>query len=433
MAALLLAAPVRSAVVAPTGSQAWVAPVAGVFAAVGAERIGAMGMNSLTALSTLDVNSRYPFSADPKVLDLLAKNLKLITGPDVFSELPTEDKLAALQSAAKAAELEAAAIADKSLAEAQTRPFHPSSIDRVSEQVSRAEDIALYLDASRGEEVARARGRIASFQSKWRKMVEKFHEDLPYKIAAGAFDAENVLVKKSYGWVAADESPYPIETRLSKFYERRIATLRKAPQGPWTIQEADLLIKTLDRPDIGNTARNPAHLKLKVQLGTIIASARENGLANRSLVSAIRAFEKNAQDGSTVASRHILTVEKHYDAILNYSMLASPSTFFRMLASIRNGAGGLPSWTKFQEIELATYKRLRRASIVASGALIAGVIAGFFANSLIPSLPPIAAFLLIWLAPVVVYAWAGWRAQSIGSARSFSQISDALRRYFPKD
>lgn len=435
LAALLLAAPAHAGVVAPAGASAhaWVAPVAGVFSSVGAERIAAMGCPSLTALSTLDSSARYSFAAAPQVLDLLARNLKFYATPEAFAAMPAEDKLIALRAAAKGAEIEAAAIADESLAAAKSRPLHPSSADAVSKQVAQAEAVSLYLDAPRREEAARMRSRVASFQSKWRKLVEKFKEELPLKIAAGVFDAGNILVETKHGWVAADESPYPIEADLSKFYERRIEALRQAPQGPWTIHEASPLLIALDRPEIGGEKSWSVLARLK--LADIISAEDKRGRSDRPLTSAAGAFVKNERYGYAVAPRHILAVEKHYKDISNFGLLPI-SIRLRILAAIRNGADGLPSWERLREVERSTYGRTRRTALIAAGVLIAGMIAMMLLGGSIQALPlaaKLAALSLAWLAPMLVFVRGLWLAQSLESARDYSSVAETLSRTFPND
>lgn len=436
LAALILAAPVRAGVVAPAGASAhaWVAPVAGVFSSVGAERIATLGSPSLTALSTLDSSSRYAFAAAPQVLDLLAKNLKFYATPEAFAAMPVEDKIIALRAAAKGAEIEAAAISDESLAAAKSRPLHPSSADAVSKQVAQAEAVALYLDAPRREEAARMRSKVASFQSKWRKLVEKFHEELPLKIAAGAFDAGNILVETKHGWVAADESPYPIEADLSKFYERRTEALRKAPQGAWTRQEAALLSEALDRPDVGGA--KPWSASARLALADIIAASQQRVVNDRPLMSAIRAFERNARDGAPVASRHILAVEKRYADVANFAMTPTPVRL-RILAAIRSGADGLPSWERLRAIGRSTHARNRRTAMIAAGVLVAGMVAmiplGLTGFSAWPLAAKLVALSLTWLAPMIVFVRSLWLAQSLESGRDYSYVAETLRRTFPND
>ncbi|MDD5304553.1 MAG: hypothetical protein PHS14_15765 [Elusimicrobia bacterium] len=445
LAALILAAPAHAGVVAPAGASAhaWVAPVAGVFSSVGAQRIATLGSPSLTALSTLDSSSRYSFAAAPQVLDLLAKNLKFYATPEAFAAMPVEDKIIALRAAAKGAEIEAAAIADESLAAAKSRPLHPSSADAISKQVAVAEAVSLYLDAPRREEAARMRSRVASFQSKWRKLVEKFREELPLMIASDAFDAGNILVKTKHGWVAADESPYPIEADLSKFYARRIAALKSAPRGPWSRREAEILYGALDHPDVnaafpGETAvfhHWPQKVSALDARITLQEFQWDESHFQRGLRPAIEAFKKNAHDGSPVAARHILAVEKRYADLLDAP--PAPSHLrLRILAAMRNGAAGLPSWERFREIERSTHDRYRRTAMIAAGVLVAGMIVMMALGGLLPAMPlaaKLAALSAAWLAPLIVFVRNLWLAQSLESARDHSPVDETLRRAFPND
>lgn len=435
LAALIFAGPTRSLVAAPTSASghAWIAPVAGVFAAVGADRIATMGSPALTALSSLDSSARYPFSVNPQVLDLLAQNLEFYVTLKSFAAMTTEDKLIALRAAAKGAEIEASAIADNSLAEAKSRPLHPSSADQVSKQVAQAEEVSLYLDATRREEVTRMRSKVASFQSKWCKHVAKFQRELPLKIAAETFDASNILVKTRHGWVAADESPYPIGDDLSKFYERRTEALKQAPQGPWTRQEASFLAGALDRPEVGDEKSWAAPARLKLE--DVIVSSRRRDMNDRPLMNAVLAFVQNERKGGFVAPGHIVAVEKRYEDALNSAWMVPAPIRLRILAAIRNGSEGLPSWKRFQEIKRATYGRTRRTALIAALVIAAGVISMICLAGSIQALPlaaKLAAVSLVWLAPLIVYVRGMWLVQKLESPRGVS-IEEYLRRTFSND
>ncbi|HAZ09358.1 MAG TPA: hypothetical protein DCZ01_12765 [Elusimicrobia bacterium] len=433
LCALILAVPAGAAVVAPSaGAHAWISPVAELFSSIGAERIATLGCPSLTALSTLDSHASYPFAAAPQVLDLLAQNLRFYATPEAFASMGIEDKLIVLRTSAKGAEIQAAEIADESLATAKSSALHPGSADRISGQVAQAEAVALYLDAPRREEAARMRSKVARFQTKWLKHVEKFWEALPRRIAAGAFDAGNILVKTRHGWVAADESPYPVEADLSKFYRRRIEALKKAPQGPWIIQEASPLLSALGRPEIGG--EKSWSVPAAFELAEIISSADSS---DRALRSAADAFAANERYGRSVAPRHILAVEKRSADILNFPMMPT-SIYFRIRDAIRNGAGGLPSWDKFREIERSTVGRQRRTTMIAMGVFFAGLIAvGLLGTAAgVSSWPPAAKLVTIsiaWVAPMILFVRGLWLTGKLETARDLSYVSELLRRSFPND
>ncbi len=433
LVAFIFAVPARAGGVAPASAraQAWVAPVAGFFSFRGAENIVNGNLPSLTALSTLDSSARYPFVSTPQVLDLLAKHLDSEVTPPAFSAASLGEQMYFLFAAAIKAQAEAAAIADKFLAAAKVHPLHPSSVDRVSEQVAAAEDVALYLDAPRRAEVARMRSAVASFKSQWRRHVEKFRGELPRKIAAEAFDASNILVKTEHGWVAADESPYPIGGDLSQFYERRLEALRKAPQGLWTVREANLLGETLDRPDIGG---EKAWIEpTRRWIGLISSHAHERFAEDQPLMRAREAFQRNARAELPVAARHILTVERYYKNALNSRMPASNR--LRILAAIRNGAGGLPSWEQLQEIESSTKRRLRGNFLSAAGTLIAAVLVALILREswgllAWPLAAKLAAFLLLWLAPSFVMVRSLWLLTKLEIEGAHAYVAEWLRKTF---
>ena len=433
--AVSLSVPARAGVVAPAAASghAWVSPVAGVFSAVGTRQIATLGSPALTALSTLDAGAKYPFASAPQVLDLLAKNILPYATPESFAAMPVEDKLIALRAAAKGAELEASAIADESLASAKSRPLHPSSVDGVSRQVAQAEAVSLYLDAPRREELARTRARIASFISKWRKRLKTFEEELPGKIAAGAFDASNILVKTEHGWVAADESPYPIGDDLAKFYERRTQALDKAPRGPWSIQESSLLILALGRPEIGRGKSWSAPALEKLQ--NVIYSAQAAAGGDRALGDAAYAFEMRSRYGRLVEPRHLLAVEKHYRGVVDAAPSQPTPIRLRMMASILNGAGGLPSWESFKDSHSLTLSWTRRRGMVAGGLVIAGMLSLVLLSPMIGAWPlaaKLAGVAFAWLAPMIAFVRYVWQTAKLESTRLREIIEERLLRTFPR-
>lgn len=436
-AALILAAPVQAAVVASEGgaeAQAWAVPVTAVFASVGTERIATLGSPSLTALSTLDGAAQYPFAAAPQALNLLAKNLQAYVAPTAFAAMPTEDKLTVLSAAAKGAETEAAEVADKALAAAGSRPFHPSTMDRASEQIARAEEVSFYLDASRREKTARMRSDLESFRSKWRDQVNAFEADLPGKIAAGAFDASNILVKTPRGWVAADESPDPIGTDLSKFYERRIQALSRAPKGPWSIQEATLLMGALARPDVGRG--KPWSPPAREKLQNIVYSAQMTAGADLRLGKALEAFGLESRYYRLIPVRQILFIEQRYaDLVVSAARQPLPIRL-RMLATILNGSEGIPSWGRFQQLQRTTLSWTRRDAMVAAGFVIAGMAALGLLSTVIAGWPlaaKLSALTIAWLTPMILYVRGIILSARLESDENRSSVQGALYRTFHKN
>lgn len=443
---LILAAPARAAVVeAAPGGAAWVAPVAGVFAAVGSQRIAAIGLPSLTALSAVGESARYPFAGRPQVLDLLAANLRYYATPESFAALPADDKLYALTAAAKGAEIEAAAFADKALAEA-ARPLHPGTMERVGDELERAFAVLPYLDAGRRERVSAARRRVAKFKIEWRARVDRFSVELPLKIANGAFDASNLVVKTEHGWIAADESLVPIdetklgigespdwnEGELSQFFLRRVDALRKAPQGPWIAAEAELLRGNFDRLAAeGVPSVRAVYNSFRLQIAPLAAPAAPS----LPLARAAAAFEKNARDGSPVAVRHVLAVEEAY-ARLQDSGPAARSIRLRMLAAMRDGMGGLPSWERWREIEREVSARTRRNALRSTIALIASTIllavVGMGLSPAWPAAARFAALASLWLPAMIAYVRYLTLGSRLDAARS-SAIDETLRRTFERD
>ncbi|OGS40785.1 MAG: hypothetical protein A2506_09465 [Elusimicrobia bacterium RIFOXYD12_FULL_66_9] len=417
--------------------RAWIAPVTGVFATVGSERIANMGSPALTALSTLDASARYPFASAPQAIDLLAENLMPYATPETFASMPAEDKLIALRAAAKSAEGQAAAVADKSLAEAKSQPLHPDSVDQVSKQVAQAEEIALYLDAPRQKELARMRSIVTGFQAKWRKRVKAFEDELPGKIAAGAFDSSNILVKTEHGWVAADESPYPIKTSLPEFFARRTQALAKAPLGSWTMQEALLLQGALARPDIGDDQKSKDSWSRTAseKLQNVFYSAKMRDGSDLVLQDALYAFELKQRYGRIVPPRVIMFVEQRYSDLID-SLPQSIPIRLRMLASMLNGADTLPSWERFAELQQQTLSVTRHKAMIAAGFVIGGMTALALLSSMLGAWPlaaKLAALALGWLAPMTIYVRGLLRAMRLETPQLRWKIGLMLGRTFPRD
>ncbi|MEK7233149.1 MAG: hypothetical protein AAB268_04995 [Elusimicrobiota bacterium] len=432
IAVIILAAHARAVVVAPSGANAhtWVSPVAEAFASIGADHIAAFGMPSLTALSTLDSSARYPFIAAPQVLELLAKHLPSYATPEGFAGMPNDDKLIFLRAAAKDAQTEAATIANEVLTAVESKPLHPGTMNLASKKAAEAEAVSLYLDAGLRNKVRQMSAKVANFQLEWHKHVEKFYKELPLAIAHVPFD---ILVKTEHGWIAADESPYPIEADPSQFYERRIAVLRKAPEGPWRKEEAALLSGALDLLIPTDDQYPEWARKAKGQLSEF---KNDNIHLRKDLLPAITAFKKNALNASPVAPRHILAVENHYKNVLNNSGSTSPHRL-RIQAAIRNGTDGLPSWNKFQEIERST---IRRTSLGALYAALVTVVSTILMGGLLrvvglPAWPLAAklAMLVACLSPLIVYVRKQLLVDKLESARDFFGIARELRRIFPND
>jgi hypothetical protein len=401
MAAILIAAPARSAVVAPEASAGgWVAPVAGAFAAVGSQNIAALGSRSLTALSTLGDDARYRFAAAPQTLGLLAAHLESRGAtPASFAALPAQDQIAVLRSAAADAEIEAQSIAQSALWSLNGNSFHPGTMDRASAQAARAEAVSPYLDARQREEVAQARSRVDRFIADWSRHVDEFNRDLPGKIAAGVFDNSKILVETVHGTIAADESPDPLrDDDLPSFYNRRIKNLQSAPKGPWIPKEANSLMESLRLYGPSRFGvMEPWAVQAEKDLMNLAASHDNYRLQ---LEPAKEAFYLNVKNGSAVAPRHILAVEAHYEKNFEtlFARRVQRPTTLRVLASMRNGDGALPSWPRFLAIKSAAAKRLRIAAIASAGVWLLGMLSAFLVPKSLACVP----FVLIGAAALIV-------------------------------
>ena len=307
LAAVILAAPVRAQTVAGSAAQAgsWTAAVSGALAAGGTSRIASFGSTSLTNLTTLTPEGHFPFAAAPNALTPLIEALQAEHTPEAFAALSADEKLEAIRSAATAAEIKASAAADAAVA-AASKPVHDAD---ASGRIAAAETVALYLPKATLERVAAARAavetderqrnekvrrsqklekilaeiRAGSLDAKIAEALSKttveylhavradlrkysapssetidyFFEALPEKIAAGAFNASNLIVHDADGWYAADGTPKLRYDYLKDLYEARLKRIAANPVGPWTVAEYALLRESLERPDVAKALDYP--------------------------------------------------------------------------------------------------------------------------------------------------------------------------------
>ncbi len=438
---IVLAAPARAQFVTPAGesARAWAAPVAGAFASAGAEGVEALGMTSLTALSAVGPDARYPFSARPQMLELLAAHLPPNATPAAFAAMPIAERLSVLKAAAAGAQAQAASAVDQAAAETRLALVHPDDAKRQAARLQELSRNSLYLDARHREELALSRRRMAALQRKWRAELRAFNAELPGKILAGAFTPSNLLVKTEHGWVAADESPFPIRETLPEFFKRRTDALREAPAGPWIKPEAKLLLGTLWRRDVGDKTSWAFDADQRLQgVAYFHQSPPSLGGYDRFL-KLIAAFHARQTYGRLLPPSEIQALESLYDNALSSLPPLGP-TRLRILAAMLHGsvragdADYLPRWSDFLQMENATLSWTRRTAMLTGGWTAAGLLTMIALGALGAGAWPLYAKLAMLVAgvltPLAVYALKLRQNFALESTLRDSRVSQMLHRTF---
>ena len=139
--------------------------------------------------------------------------------------------------------------------------------------------------------------------------------------------------------------------------------------------------------------------------------------------------------GRLVEPRHLLAVEKHYRGVVDAAPSQPTPIRLRMMASILNGAGGLPSWESFKDSHSLTLSWTRRRGMVAGGLVIAGMLSLVLLSPMIGAWPlaaKLAGVAFAWLAPMIAFVRYVWQTAKLESTRLREIIEERLLRTFPR-
>lgn len=412
------------------GALAWSGPVARTMSAAGHDRAARLGSLSLPRLTAPGADGRIPSLASPELLNPLVETLVAQkVDLDAFALLPTEARLTILAEAAKATEArlgrEAAAIAEKT-----RNGLSEAGAAELADVARRARATSVYLDEASEAHLAEAEKVVTAFQKARAEALRAFREDLPKKIAAGAFTGSNLLTRDDSGtapvWRARDEAPSEIYRNAESAFYNRLNLLGDMEPGPWSAAEAELLLAafefnrengTIPVSDWSNSLVRILLPKLKAQ-GVAASTAGKLGPA-----------AARFSNSGRVRASDVIAVEAFYERAVG-SQSEDWRAQARVLATVHTGGSGLPGWERLQTAKHGVAARMNRAAVVSSigaiAALIAATISGYYgllSGLIIPS-----AVMFAILAPVLLCCYAVWRRDAL--LERADSISLLMRRYF---
>ncbi len=433
LALLLSAAPSYAAVVAPSaGARAWSGPVAGAVGAAGLERTSGLGSFSLPRLAMPGADGRLPILSSPQLINPLAETLaQQQVDPVAFAALTTDAKLVILAAAAKATEarlgLNAAELAEKT-----RNGVSGAKAAELTRAVAEARETSLYLDAAAEASLASAETVTTAYQEALQEARRAFLEDLPQKIAAGAFDGKTLLVRDALGdapvWRTADGSPNEAFDTPDAALAARIDSAAKMTPGPWSVAEADLLIAAVrhnrEISVIADSERTNEALRALFRISDLGKAAAKAGRLGPAATRLSRKGRASAAD--------VRAVEKYYDRAVEYGGWDwRPKA--RVLATIQTGGTGLPGWERLQAMKRETAARMNRLAIISGLTWVAAMIPMAIASTFnlfagFSGLASVGLFLGL-MSPIFLFCWAIWQRDSLSSWLG-SSVSARLHRHF---
>ncbi len=428
----LLASPALAQVrvSAPTpGAAAWAGPISGAVSAAGLERVSQLGSLSLPRLATPGADGRLPLFSSPQLLNPLVETLVLRgEDPARFAALPTEAKLKVLNAAALLTE-ERLAMQVWRVALDTNKGIGRSEFPYVASEAKYGREMSVYINDRTIIGLVMLEERVAAYEKVRQAAWRAFVEDLPAKIAAGAFDAKTLMRSERDGdktvWLDAAGNPEQASDSAERVIDLRLGAVAQVQPGPWSAAEVDLL---------------RAALQARMEDGTISPSRWTNNMTGRLLALKQRG-ENTATTGplgkavshfsgnGRVTAHDVRSIDDYYrntvtDSDWNWAVQA------RVLAAIRDGGLGFPSWDRLQAAKVRLSKHadfastaLVIASLAGSLAVVFATIFGYFSDiSSLSALGAIAVPLLPLLASIFFF--------DDRSLAEKNRLSDLMNRYF---
>lgn len=437
LALVLSAAAAHAQVLAPSaGARAWSGPVAGAVSAAGLDRVAELGTVSLPRLATPGADGRIPLISSPELLNPIAAALAAAgRTPEAFAAMPSSEKLKVLAEAARTAEAGLAARA-ADLAEQTRSGVKKSRARGLDASAAEARALSAYLDEAAATRLAEAEKALAEFKAAREEAVRSFLEDLPAKIAAGAFEGGSLLARdESDGapaWRTADGAPDETFDSPQAALDARMAALDRMPPGPWTVAEAGLLTDALRFYRRAGVLADEAWFDGALAR---LSAAREKGeAASRAgkLGRAAAGYDAGRMNGAEIGA-----VEKFYERAAEYRPFDAGSDAVRIqarvLATIHTGGAGLPGWEDLRLAKREFVSRMNRLAIYAGLGWIALMIPTAIASSLsaFAALSGLGSFglFLAMMSPMAVFCWAIWQRDSQSSWPG-SYLSELMNRRF---
>lgn len=430
LASSLLAASASAQVrVAPptAGALAWSGAIAGVFGEAGAGGMAQLDSLSLTRLSAPLSDGRLTLVASPQLLNPLVQTLEEGgLDPAQFPDMPLEFRITLLRSAAEMTE---GRLSQKVWETVQNthKGIGRSAYLETAREAELARENSIYLNDRTLEGLRILEDRVKAFAAARDEAQRAFLEDLPAKIAAGAFDAENLLQTEDDGgrtlWKTGGDSPDRAYPTPEAAFDARIETLALMPPGPWSADEARLLKKALLNAMMAGTiipSRWTVHANDAIDRA---ADAAEG--TNKSRLTAARA--RIIQGGAKSADVH--AVERYYaeahDRASVWPMRA------RILATLKTGTKDFPSWSRVRETRFALEDRL---GWIGGRAVQTGIVTTILASLLSGNRwngPAIAILLAAMLTPFVIAVIAFEKRRGLAEFAG-SPLYKAMARYFSR-
>jgi len=421
--------------VAPSaGALAWSGPIASAVSEAGVGGIAQLESMSMTRLSSPGTDGRLPLVSSPELLNPLVETLEAsAVSPAEFPDLPLEFKMSILRTAASLTE-DRLGMKVWEIVLNTNKGIGRSAIAEVTKEAAKARETSLYLNERTIAGLEMLEQRVKDFEAAREAARLAFLADLPAKIAAGEFNAENFLQTEDDGgrtlWKTAGDSPERAYPTAEAALDARVEALTSMPAGAWSIAEAELLEAAL-YANMKKGVLSPS--RWTVSATNAIHAARVSGVGAALEPGLRRAVHRIAGDRATASD--VLAIEKAYEAAHGRPGLTWTARA-RILATIKTGFMGQPSWERLASVKNELGPRLERLGLIALLTAI-GV-------ALLVSVLPLKALLpAAWLAagsvallagmfvPLAVAFWTFFRRAAL-SAREAGSLARAMSAYFSR-
>ncbi len=414
----------------------WTGPVIGALSMGPAElsRLHEYGSATLPRLATPGVDGFLPLQSSPALLNPLAAELDVLVmagrrvTPAMFSSMRPEAKVIALAIAADKASLrlgrEVAAVT-RTLAHG----MNSANAEGVSKSAAELREMSLYLNPNEEAQLTAMEKELVAFHAARAETLRSYMEALPSRMAAGAFDGGNLLIREISGdkavWRFADGKPDQTYPSIHEAVSVRTRSIMGMKPGPWAAVDAKLLGDAvrvqLESGAVGYSDSLVAEL-------SVLEKVREQSQA---MVSAVRLTAALPDEG-TARHRSVDVLETFYADAHAHAVLTHKKDWraqARILATIHAGAMDMPGWAQLQAAKIKALDAKARRGMLAGlsgGAALAGGLGALYFGFLGPQ-----AFLAI-LVGLILLAVSYVHLSALGNQVSpnAANLTLLMRRYF---
>ena len=409
-------------------ASAWKAPISRAAAGL-AGRPGFLNLLAATTLPKLAAPAKdgsVPLAESPALLEAFAAELEAMTlTPESFASLSERRQGDAFGSAFFAAREQAARKIEEAAAAAET--LRDASAGRTAAALASAEALAPLLLPSRAAALPAARARFEEFEKGRLARLAEFRARLPQRLASGEINPHTLTRRDEDGWYAADDEPGVRHPTLNALYAARLERLGRRV-GPWTAKEVLLLGRRLNYRDAAWLDRAEPSSSRLVRAALDSLGERAAAKGPRIDRAAIRAI-----DEKTAGAREILASE---DAMAAAAAAAASdqdhATLARVLAAVKTGGSGWPSW---DSLKAARRERLQALGMGKFVGVLGGLASVYTAllSALMPAGLALFSAALFFVVAAVCFGWALWQ---LAEQQSLEDANSELRRLmaerFPK-